>query len=46
MWHETPFLSPRERAALAWAEAVTAIGRGGVHDELHEEARVPTEALS
>jgi AhpD family alkylhydroperoxidase len=37
-WRETPFFNDRERAALAWAEAVTLIG-GGVSDDLYEEAR-------
>src|SRR5262249_6785089 len=27
-WRETPFFSPRERAALAWTEAVTQISGG------------------
>lgn len=35
-WRETPFFTDRERAALAWAEAVTQIG-GGVSDALYEE---------
>lgn len=39
VWHETPFFSPRERAALAWTESVTEIGRSGVSDALHDEAR-------
>jgi alkylhydroperoxidase family enzyme len=39
VWRETPFFTPRERTALAWTEAVTAIGNGGVSDELFEEAR-------
>jgi len=26
VWPETPFFTPRERAALAWTEAVTQIG--------------------
>ena len=39
VWRETPFFSPRERAALAWAEAVTEIGRSGVSDALYDEAR-------
>jgi AhpD family alkylhydroperoxidase len=34
VWRETPFYSPRERAALAWTEAVTELGRRGVPDEL------------
>jgi len=38
VWRETPFYTPRERAALAWTEAVTAIGHGGVSDALYEEA--------
>jgi AhpD family alkylhydroperoxidase len=37
-WRETPFFTDRERAALAWAEAVTMI-TGGVSDEVFEEAR-------
>jgi AhpD family alkylhydroperoxidase len=37
-WRETPFFNERERAALAWVEAVTHIG-DGVPDDLYEEAR-------
>jgi AhpD family alkylhydroperoxidase len=37
-WRETPFFSERERAALAWTEAVTLI-TGGVSDALYEETR-------
>jgi AhpD family alkylhydroperoxidase len=37
-WRETPFFSDRERASLAWAEAVTRIGEG-VSDDLYAEAR-------
>src|SRR4051794_26651257 len=37
-WRETPFFTDRERAALAWTEAVTRIG-GGVSDALYDEAR-------
>ena len=39
VWRETPFFTPRERAALAWTEAVTALVGGGVSDELFAEAR-------
>ncbi len=39
VWRETPFFSPRERAALAWTEAVTAIGRHGVPDAEYDEVR-------
>ena len=38
-WRETPFYTERERAALAWTEAVTLIGDHGVPDELYEHAR-------
>jgi AhpD family alkylhydroperoxidase len=37
-WRETPFFTDRERAALAWTEAVTRIG-GGVPDDLYAETR-------
>jgi AhpD family alkylhydroperoxidase len=37
-WRETPLYSDRERAALAWAEAVTKITNGHVSDEVYEEA--------
>ena len=34
-WREAPFYTDRERAALEWTEAVTAIGEAGVPDELY-----------
>lgn len=37
-WREAPFYSTRERAALAWAEALTKIGNGAVSDEVYQEA--------
>ena len=37
-WRETSFYSERERAALAWAEAVTQLGPHGVPDPVYEEA--------
>jgi AhpD family alkylhydroperoxidase len=39
LWRETPFFTPRERAALAWTEAVTEIGRTHVPDDVYAEAR-------
>ena len=36
---ETPFYSDRERAALAWTEAVTRITEGHVPDEVFEQVR-------
>lgn len=38
-WREAPFYSERERAALAWTEAMTRIADGGVPDEVYAEAR-------
>ena len=39
VWRETPFFSDRERAALAFTEAVTAIGQAGVPDDVYDEAK-------
>lgn len=39
VWHETPFFTPRERAALAWTDAVTELGREGVSDAVFDEVR-------
>src|SRR5215813_13492057 len=38
-WRESPFYSERERAALAWAEAVTTLRDKEVPDEVYEQAR-------
>jgi AhpD family alkylhydroperoxidase len=38
-WREAPFYTDRERAALAWAEAVTLVTDGHVPDEVYEAAR-------
>ena len=38
-WCETPFFSDRERAALAWAEAVTRVSERPVSDEIYETVR-------
>ena len=39
VWRETPFFTPRERAALAWTESVTDIARTGVPDDVYEQVR-------
>ncbi len=39
VWRETPFFTPRERAALAWTEAVTKVADDGVPDSVYEETR-------
>ena len=38
-WRETPFFTPRERAALEWTEAVTDIVGSQVPDAVFERAR-------
>ncbi len=38
-WRETPFFTDRERAALAWTEAITMIHQGHAPDQAYEEAR-------
>src|SRR3954465_8757164 len=35
-WRESPLFELRERAALAWTEALTKLGEGGVSDELYQ----------
>ena len=37
-WSETPFYSDRERAALAWAEALTRLSMSQVPDEVYQNA--------
>lgn len=39
VWRESPFFTRRERAALAWAEAVTLLAGTGVPDGVYAEAR-------
>ncbi len=38
-WRECPYYTERERAALAWAEAVTRVAEGHVPDDVYEQAR-------
>ncbi len=38
-WRECPYYTERERAALAWTEAVTLITTGHVPDAVHEQAQ-------
>ena len=39
VWRETPFYTHRERAALAFTEAVTLIAERRIPDEVYEQAR-------
>lgn len=38
-WRESPYYSDRERAALAWTEALTNIQEGRVSDEVYEQVK-------
>ena len=38
-WRDTPFFTEKERAALAWTEAVTLLAEREVSDELYAEVR-------
>lgn len=38
-WRETPFYSERERAALAWTEALTLVHETHAPDDVYEEVR-------
>jgi AhpD family alkylhydroperoxidase len=38
-WRETPFFSDRERAALAWTEAITLVSEDHVPDAVFEEVK-------
>jgi AhpD family alkylhydroperoxidase len=38
-WEESPFYSERERAALAWTEALTLVTEGHVPDAVYAQAR-------
>ena len=38
-WREAPYYTDRERAALAWTEAVTLVADSQVPDDVYEEVR-------
>lgn len=38
-WRESPYYSERERAALAWTEALTLVAQTHVPDSVYEEVR-------
>lgn len=38
-WREAPFYSDRERAALAWCEALTLLAQTGAPDEVYADVR-------
>jgi AhpD family alkylhydroperoxidase len=39
VWRETPFFTQRERAALAWTEAVTLVAQTHVPDDVFDNVR-------
>ncbi|MGI0091551.1 MAG: carboxymuconolactone decarboxylase family protein [Nitrososphaerales archaeon] len=39
-WHEAPFFTERERAALEWTEAITRIDQGRVPDEIYKSVSI------
>jgi AhpD family alkylhydroperoxidase len=39
IWRESPLFTSKERAALAWTEALTEIPRTGISDDLYAEVR-------
>jgi AhpD family alkylhydroperoxidase len=39
IWRESPLFTPKERAALAWTEALTRIAPTGISDELYADVR-------
>jgi AhpD family alkylhydroperoxidase len=47
-WREAPFYSPRERAALAWCEALTLLPQTGAPNEVYAEleARFSPEEIA
>lgn len=38
-WRETPFYTERERAGLAWTEALTLIREGHAPDDVYEQVK-------
>ena len=39
IWRESTLFAPRERAALAWTEALTRLPEHGVSDDIYERVR-------
>jgi AhpD family alkylhydroperoxidase len=39
VWHETPFFTPRERAALLWTETLVNLPQRGVPDDVFNAVR-------
>ena len=39
VWHETPFFTERERAAMLWTETVTNVSQTNVPDDVYAQVR-------
>lgn len=39
VWRDSPFFTPRERAALAWTESVTLLSQSNVPDDVYAQLR-------
>ena len=44
VWHEAPSFTPRERAALAWTEAITLLPKTGAPDDVYEAMAAQSDA--
>ncbi|MNF00969.1 Carboxymuconolactone decarboxylase family protein [compost metagenome] len=44
VWRETPFFTPRERAALAWTESLTLLSQTHAPDEDYEQLSAEFDA--
>jgi AhpD family alkylhydroperoxidase len=44
-WREAPYYTPRERAALAWCEALTDLPRTGAPDEIYAAVEAEFSAV-
>jgi alkylhydroperoxidase family enzyme len=43
VWHETPFFTDRERAALAWTQAITLLAGHPVTEELYHAVLIAAQ---
>jgi AhpD family alkylhydroperoxidase len=39
IWEESPLFSEKEKAALAWTEAVTRLSEGAISDQIYQDTR-------
>ena len=46
VWREAPFYTPRERAVLAWTEALTLLPETGAPDDVYARSLASSTRLS